>query len=74
MPCQVPYYLYCDQKLEGQGKSVHTVGQGSVLFQLQATTSFPTSGQAGIQTLISEMDGECVTIASSEVDQYAFRE
>ena len=41
----VPSRLYCDEKLEGQKKPVHTVGQGSVLLtadQWQATTSFLT--------------------------------
>ena len=44
------YGSYHDELLEGQRKPVHTVGQGSVLYtadQRQATTSFPTLGQAG---------------------------
>ena len=47
------YRSYHDGKLEGQWKPVHTVGQGSVLYtadQRQATTRFPTGGQAGNRT------------------------
>ena len=47
---------------------MHTVGQGSVLLtadQLQTTTSFPTCGEARIQTMVSEVGGECLTTASS---------